>query len=113
LRRLFGKIPGGWSAGAGIVASTLRNAHSPATQPAPDLPPRSDLAPNSEDQTIAEELGLRADLAIDELRRIRRDFAKKNHPDRFEAAQRHGAARRMTIANMLIDSHLKQRPPTL
>jgi hypothetical protein len=71
------------------------------------------MSQKDEDETIAAELGLRANLAIEDLRRIRRDFAKKNHPDRFQAAQRPGAARRMTIANMLIDAHLKQQPPVL
>ncbi|MGA2637303.1 hypothetical protein [Methylocella sp.] len=84
-----------------------------AKSAAPNPKPQEACAQKSEDETIAEELGLRADLAIVDLRRIRRDFAKKNHPDRFEPAHRLGAARRMTIANMLIDARLKQRPPSL
>ena len=118
LWRLLGQITGGWRAGAGAVASALAAARSgrarapsgKASAPNAKLPPAS--AQKSEDEVIAEELGLRADLAIVDLRRIRRDFAKKNHPDRFEPAQRLGAARRMTIANMLIDARLKQRPPS-
>jgi hypothetical protein len=119
LWRLLGQIPGGWRAGAGAVASTLaavRSAREKASagKPAARNPKPEAASPQkSEDETIAEELGLRADLAIVDLRRIRRDFAKKNHPDRFEPAQRLGAARRMTIANMLIDARLKQRPPSL
>jgi hypothetical protein len=62
----------------------------------------------TEDQAIAEELGLSPDLATIDLRRIRRDFAKKNHPDRFEPARRTNAARRMSIANMLIDEQMRQ-----
>jgi hypothetical protein len=114
LWRLLGHIPGGWRAGAGVVASALAAAR-PARKPAASAPEpklREPTKPKSEDEAIAEELGLRADLAIVDLRRIRRDFAKKNHPDRFEPAQRLGAARRMTIANMLIDAHMKQRPPS-
>lgn len=118
LWRLLGQIPGGWRAGAVAAASALAAARSGRAQapsgkaaaPNPNL--RAVSAQKSEDEAIAEELGLRADLAIVDLRRIRRDFAKKNHPDRFEPAQRLGAARRMTIANMLIDAHLKQRPPS-
>ena len=118
LWRVLGQITGGWRAGAGAVASALAAARSgrarapsgKASAPNAKLPPAS--AQKSEDEVIAEELGLRADLAIVDLRRIRRDFAKKNHPDRFEPAQRLGAARRMTIANMLIDAHLKQGPPS-
>ena len=62
----------------------------------------------TEDQAIAEELGLSPDLAIVDLQRLRRDFAKKNHPDRFEPARRTNAARRMSIANMLIDEQIRQ-----
>ena len=119
LWRILSQIPGGWRAGSGAVASVLaatrssRRRAGAAKRAAPKPEPRSDGAQKSEDETIAEELGLRADLAIVDLRRIRRDFAKKNHPDRFEPAQRLGAARRMTIANMLIDAHMKQRPPSL
>jgi hypothetical protein len=62
----------------------------------------------TEDQAIAEDLGLSPDLAIVDLQRLRRDFAKKNHPDRFEPARRTNAARRMSIANMLIDEQMRQ-----
>jgi hypothetical protein len=119
LWRLLGQIPGGWRAGAGAVASTLAAVRSAREQAsagklaARNPKPQAASPQKSEDETMAEELGLRADLAIVDLRRIRRDFAKKNHPDRFEPAQRIGAARRMTIANMLIDARLKQRPPSL
>jgi hypothetical protein len=65
-------------------------------------------AAKTEDQVIAEELGLRPDLATADLQRIRRDFAKKNHPDRFDPARRSNAARRMSIANMLIDAQIRQ-----
>ncbi|MGO9674736.1 MAG: hypothetical protein ACLPSF_11320, partial [Methylocella sp.] len=119
LWRLLGHIPGGWRAGAGFLAAALGSVRTARGRPAPAKPAGPDpkshgaSAHKSEDETIAEELGLRADLAIVDLRRIRRDFAKKNHPDRFEPAQRLSAARRMTIANMLIDARLKQRPPAL
>jgi hypothetical protein len=114
LWRLLGHIPGGWRVGAGVVASALAAAR-PARKRAAADPTKlqAPAKPKSEDETIAEELGLRAGLAVVDLRRIRRDFAKKNHPDRFEPAQRLSAARRMTIANMLIDAHMKQRPPSL
>ncbi len=105
LRRLIGQIPWGrWRAERDFAAAVEAAAETPAG-PSPQPP----TAPKSEDDAIAEELGLRPDLAIGDLRRIRRDFAKKNHPDRFEPALRIGAARRMTIANMLIDERMKQR----
>lgn len=62
----------------------------------------------SEDESIAEELGLSARLGLIDLKRIRRDFARKNHPDRFEPARRSSAERRMSIANMLIDEQIRQ-----
>lgn len=64
--------------------------------------------PKTENQTIADELGLSPELATIDLQRIRRDFAKKNHPDRFEPGSRTNAARRMSIANMLIDEQMQQ-----
>jgi hypothetical protein len=66
--------------------------------------------PRSENEVIAEELGLTRHLDTADLRQLRRDFAKQNHPDRCTPAQRPRAARRMSIANMLIDAALKQRP---
>jgi len=81
-----------------IAAGGLEKPEPPKVQPA-----------QTEDEAIAEELGLCADLADVDLKQMRRDFAKKNHPDRFGPAQRMRAARRMSIANMLIDQHLKQK----
>jgi hypothetical protein len=79
-----------------------------AAEPAPA--PSKSRRPRTEDEAIAAEMGLHPDLASADLKKIRRDFAKKNHPDRFEAPQRMSAARRMSIANMLIDEHLKRKP---
>jgi len=62
----------------------------------------------TEDEGIAAELGLRPELGLTELKRIRRDFAKKNHPDRFGPPNRRNAERRMSIANMLIDELMRQ-----
>ena len=61
----------------------------------------------TEDERIAEELGLTSELGTIDLRRIRRDFAKRNHPDRFGPANRSNAERRMSIANMLIDELMR------
>jgi hypothetical protein len=78
---------------------------------APPAPPRAPATepPRSENEMIAAELGLTRTLAPAELRQLRRDFAMRNHPDRCAPAQRRRAARRMTIANMLIDAALKQK----
>jgi hypothetical protein len=60
-------------------------------------------------KSVFEELGLRDDLSDAELRRIRRDFAVRNHPDRVPVAQRDEATKRMTLANVLIDRALKRK----
>jgi len=59
------------------------------------------------DALIAAELGLGSARSRAELRRIRRDFARRNHPDRVPAWLRDEATRRMTIANALIDGALR------
>jgi len=85
-----------------------------ASPPESDAPAKSGppKPANAEDEGIAAELGLHPELQPADLRRIRRDFAEKNHPDRFGPAHRTGAARRMSIANMLIDELMRQsRPP--
>ncbi|MEJ2118129.1 MAG: hypothetical protein P8Y36_09615 [Alphaproteobacteria bacterium] len=58
---------------------------------------------------VHEELGLRDDLSDAELRRLRRDFATRNHPDRVPLWQRDEATERMTLANVLIDRALKRK----
>jgi len=119
LRRLLKNISFPWPSGIGAFgaravgsyveekAADVKAPAQTAVEPPVSEIPKTEVA-KTEDEAIAEELGLNADLASVELRRIRRDFAKKNHPDRFEPALRTGAARRMSIANMLIDAHLKQ-----
>jgi hypothetical protein len=60
-------------------------------------------------KAIAGELAISARMSLAELRRLRRAFARANHPDRVDAHERDIATRRMTIANMLIDCELKRR----
>lgn len=91
---------------AAEAAEFIEAATAPDSQVAEPPKPRD---PQTEDEAIAEELGLRADLDDADLKQMRREFAKKNHPDRFEPAQRLWAARRMSIANMLIDQYLKKK----
>ncbi len=57
---------------------------------------------------VAAELRLRPGLTRAELHRIRRDFARSNHPDRVPPSWREEANQRMTIANALIDHALKE-----
>ncbi len=104
-----------------LRASEVPDAHAAAAyaqeaaeRPLPDEPPpvapqplpRS--LPKSENEVIAEELGLGRALGKAELLELRREFARKNHPDRCPPAKRPRAARRMSIANMLIDAELKR-----
>jgi len=61
------------------------------------------------DQFLADELCLSPDLTAEDLKRLRREFAIYNHPDRVASAERDRATRRMTLVNVLIDKALKER----
>jgi hypothetical protein len=63
----------------------------------------------ADDATIAAELRLASARTGEDLRRIRRSFALRNHPDRVPAWLRDEATRRMTIANALIDRAMCDR----
>lgn len=52
---------------------------------------------------ISRELGLGTKRTADDLARLRRAFAFKNHPDRVPTHLRQRAVLRMQVANMLID----------
>ncbi|WP_102959386.1 hypothetical protein [Mangrovicella endophytica] len=67
----------------------------------------SRFSTNAED--VARELGLKPELKLRDLRRIRRTFAADNHPDRVPAEWREAANRRMTIANMMIDEAIGRK----
>ncbi len=125
LRRLLKNISFPWQVKfSGFMGSFGRRPQdayeesASETKPAPSRdPPQSDApqAPKmdpkrekTEDEAIADELGLGPGLGPIDLKRIRRDFAKRNHPDRFEPARRRSAERRMSIANMLIDEMMRQ-----
>jgi len=57
-------------------------------------------------ETVPAELALTNDLTPDGLHRIRREFARKNHPDRVPPRLRELATQRMVAANALIDQAL-------
>ena len=64
--------------------------------------------PSIEPGDIARELSLgTAGLDLD---RVRRDFARSNHPDRVDASLRERAIIRMQIANHLIDEAKRRNP---
>ena len=67
-------------------------------------PPRPKL---SEAEAVARELRLHQARTLGDLRRIRRKFALRNHPDRVPQINREEATRRMTIANALIDGAMQ------
>ena len=75
----------------------------------PDAPAVPELVVNEEQ--ISAELNLSDDLTISELKAIRRDFARKNHPDTGtgDASVRES---RMKIANMIIDEQIQLRSQT-
>jgi hypothetical protein len=67
-------------------------------------------APRSCDpKAIATELRISKAMSRADLVRLRREFARENHPDRVDALEQETATRRMMIANMLIDRALKIR----
>lgn len=63
----------------------------------------------ADDAAIAAELRLGSARTGEDLRRLRRSFAMRNHPDRVPAWLRDEATRRMTIANALIDGAMRNR----
>jgi hypothetical protein len=65
--------------------------------------------PAADDAAIAAELRLATARTREDLRRIRRSFAMRNHPDRVPAWLREEATRRMTIANAMIDRAMRER----
>ncbi|HWK32996.1 MAG TPA: hypothetical protein VNR51_04890 [Hyphomicrobium sp.] len=104
-------------AGVEAVVSGLRDTRAAAPSASPDLylehriekhvQPRVPL--KTDPQAIATELSISDRMSIADLNRLRREFARTNHPDRFLDEERHDATRRMMIANMLIDNAVKQR----
>ncbi|MEF2071262.1 hypothetical protein [Consotaella aegiceratis] len=92
---LSGLQPGPIPAGPQTARQDYANNGRPWAEPAP---------PSTDPDQIALELGPLDRLSIGELRRLRRQFAATNHPDRVGPGLRDIANRRMTIANALIDT---------
>jgi hypothetical protein len=93
-----------YSDGATRPADTEADA---ASQPAPPA-----AAPTkTEQEAVLDELHLTPNLTSEELARIRREFAKTNHPDRVLPPRRDEATRRMTIANSVIDEAMRSKKP--
>lgn len=70
-------------------------------------PPRA--APTfADEQSVAAELELSTAANLDDLARIRRGFARQNHPDMLHPGLSDQATTRMKIANMLIDRRARE-----
>ncbi len=106
LQMLSGLTPSGQAQAAATVfeASYLEDA---VLEDA--IEPLLEAIASCEQDAIAEELGLNENLSASDLKKLRRDFARANHPDRLAPSQREIATHRMTIANMLIDRELQQK----
>jgi hypothetical protein len=100
----------------GMMPPEGASAQKPATPPIYEasyledaVAPLLEAIKSVEQDAIAKELGLSANLSVKDLHTIRRTFARANHPDRLHPSQRDIATHRMTIANMLIDQRLGQK----
>ena len=87
---------------APIEEAPEEGAATDAGEPAYVLPEASDPA------SLMAELRLRVGMSRVELKRLRREFALKNHPDRLDPSRREIASRRMKTANALIDAALRR-----
>jgi hypothetical protein len=61
-----------------------------------------------DEDRITAELGLRSAKTVAALKKARRLFALRNHPDRFHPSLRDKATARMQLANMLLDRRHKE-----
>lgn len=86
-----------------FTEETVRQEYAAAEQPAPKPARRKIEPPSIDPAEVARELDIGTGRSVQELDRIRRDFAFRNHPDRVEGGMRQRAMVRMQIANMLID----------
>jgi hypothetical protein len=64
-----------------------------------------------DEDSIAAELNLSAAESLDDIARIRRSFARRNHPDKLHPRLAELATARMKTANMLIDRRARELKP--
>lgn len=79
----------------------------PEASPPPPEPETVDAPPagpplSDQPKAIAAEIGLRADLTLDEINRRWRSFMWSNHPDRRPHVDRELCTRRVAVANGLV-----------
>ncbi|GIL00267.1 MAG: hypothetical protein BroJett030_01660 [Alphaproteobacteria bacterium] len=68
-----------------------------------------DFDPDTSVEGVRRELRISPIAPIEELRRIRKRFAARNHPDRLPHSRRPLAEQRMKIANAIIDAEIERR----
>jgi hypothetical protein len=113
LDRMAGRIRSYIS--TGLLSRLYADGATRSAPPNPELEPDADPEspspepPRSEHDAVMAELHLTPNLTCEDLARIRREFAKLNHPDRVLPPEREEATRRMTIANSLIDEALRSK----
>lgn len=66
------------------------------------------IAALGEEERVVAELDLASAASLDDLTRIRRNFARRNHPDMLHPRLSEQATARMKIANMLIDRRARE-----
>ncbi|WP_244639482.1 hypothetical protein [Aureimonas endophytica] len=105
----FWRVLDGFAQTSGLDQTATRAAYrandsasrAAAFEPAPI---RDGVPPSIDPSDIAFELGLDAVSSLDDLKLVRRLFARSNHPDRVPPGERDRANQRMTVANALIDA---------
>jgi len=90
--------------GSYVPLERLAQLYSETRSPEPPPP----VAP-ADDDAVAAELCLSTARSGEDLRRIRRNFAMRNHPDRVPDWLRDEATRRMRIANAMIDTAIREK----
>lgn len=93
-------------AAAEDIAGNPEDPHSAYRETDDEAPP---LLSQSDEERIIAELELETARTLDDLARIRRAFARRNHPDlMLHPRLAEQANARMKIANMLIDRRRKE-----
>ena len=72
-----------------------------------DTEASSDQVSRTIEELVAEELQLTPQLSEDALQRLRRRFAMRHHPDKYDFEEFSDASRHMGLANQMIDEALR------
>ncbi len=92
-----------------LAAAYMAEAEQAAETPKPPRePPRAPRTERPQPAKRPQPIKLRPGLAVRDLKRLRRQYALDNHPDRVPVEMREEAARVMAEANAAIDKALKR-----